>query len=139
MTTQFPDGSMEFRFTYAAANRVFLVGDFNAWDISRTPMMRDGDKDWVCRLHLPNGFYEFLYWADGQWFRDYVAFGLRPGPFGWNSILCVREEAKLAASAFMGEAGIEADAEGSPPGASDDIRPFNNATEASRYQLKQTA
>ena len=53
---------------------VFLAGAFNGWDVSATPMTREG-ADWVARLALPDGrhFYKFV-WQDARenihWIND---------------------------------------------------------------------
>jgi hypothetical protein len=48
------------------AKSVSLVGDFNDWDASRTPMERvSGDGVWSVTLPLRPGRYEFQYEVDG--------------------------------------------------------------------------
>ena len=41
----------------------------------------------IAAINLPPGSYRFRYWADGQWFCDYAAFGVEPGPFGLDSVV----------------------------------------------------
>jgi 1,4-alpha-glucan branching enzyme len=94
MTNQRTNREMEFRFFRPAASRVFLVGDFNGWSTSATPMRRAEGGWWVCRLHLVPGVYQFKYLADGQWYLDYGAFGLERGPLGtWNSVAWIARQA----------------------------------------------
>ncbi len=89
MVTQYGDGSVEFRFYRPGAKSVTLVGDFNAWQRGSFPMKPDGKGWWRYCLRLAPGTYQFKYYADGEWFLDYAAFGLERGPFGWNSVVYV--------------------------------------------------
>jgi 1,4-alpha-glucan branching enzyme len=79
----------EFHFFRPQARHVFLVGDFNGWSRTLTPMKRSPSGEWTYATRLPRGVYQFKYLADGEWFLDYAAFGLEQGPFGWNSVLVV--------------------------------------------------
>lgn len=56
------------------ADSVFLVGDFNGWSTSATPMRR-GEQYWEAALKLPAGStYYYAYLVDGvDWCSD------RPG------------------------------------------------------------
>jgi 1,4-alpha-glucan branching enzyme len=101
MVTQLPDGSTEFRFFRPEARQVTVAGDFNGWQPCFL-MRRHHDGWWICRLHLAPGTYEFRYWADGQWYNDYAAFGLEHGPYGLNSVAKVdpiRQADQTAAAA----------------------------------------
>ena len=89
MTGHVRGGETEFHFFRGDARQAFLVGDFNDWNQSALPMTRTNNGEWVCRLKLPNGTYQFKYWADGEWFVDYAAFGVEPCEFGCNSVLLV--------------------------------------------------
>jgi len=77
----------EFCFFRPAARRVDLVGDFNQWREGQAPMARGPDGYWRARLKLPPGRFRFRYRADGTWFTDFAAFGIEPGPGGWNSVV----------------------------------------------------
>lgn len=90
MTSQVKDGKIEFRLYRPGARFVWLAGDFNGWDQRRTPMHRQANGYWACTLDLSPGSYQFRYIVDGAWFVDCAAFGLQPGPFGWNSVVYVR-------------------------------------------------
>lgn len=56
-------------FTWVAptADRVFLVGTFNAWDPSATPMLRDPSGSWTLFLDLAPGTYEYKFVVDDEW------------------------------------------------------------------------
>lgn len=81
---------IEFRFFRPEAKQVYLVGDFNGWNLSVCPMTRTENGEWRSRLTLPEGTYQFKYLADGEWFLDYAAFGLEHGPYGPNSVVMVQ-------------------------------------------------
>jgi 1,4-alpha-glucan branching enzyme len=85
MVTQIPDGGVEFTFYRPTATNVAIAGDFNNWQTSFL-MTRLPDGRWQSRLKLAPGIYQFRYFADGEWFNDYAAFGLEHGPFGMNSV-----------------------------------------------------
>lgn len=55
-----------------AASRVSLVGDFNNWDPSATPLERVSSAGrWEAVLSLTPGRYQFTYVVDGSlWVRD---------------------------------------------------------------------
>jgi 1,4-alpha-glucan branching enzyme len=89
MVTLNRDNQVEFRFFRPQARQVYLVGDFNGWNRTRTPMTRLPDGEWAHQATLHQGSYHFKYLADGDWFLDYAAFGLEEGPFGWNSVVVV--------------------------------------------------
>jgi hypothetical protein len=65
------------------ADRIFLVGDFNGWNETATPMKQDRDGIWRATVELPQGtVYEFRYLIDGQWTSDSHADGFVENSFG---------------------------------------------------------
>ncbi len=89
MVTLTHNNRVEFRFFRPQANQVYLVGDFNNWNRLSTPMQRSPEGEWTHVTDLRQGIHQFKYFADEEWFPDYAAFGLEPGPFGWNSVVVV--------------------------------------------------
>ena len=89
MVTQTADGTVVFRFFRPHGKRVTITGEFNNWNRSNMPMSKDADGWWRCELKLAPGFYHFLYFSDGEYHRDYAAFGLAHTPLGMNSMLKV--------------------------------------------------
>lgn len=81
------DGQVEFRFHRPSAERVFVVGDFNNWDKVASPMSRQPNGDWYYLLRLPEGAYQFRYYADGKWYTETTAMGVQCCPFECNSVL----------------------------------------------------
>lgn len=57
---------VEFRCRAPSAKAVYLVGPFNHWDPSATPMNHDEGGEWVVELKLPPGLYRFKYVVDGH-------------------------------------------------------------------------
>jgi 1,4-alpha-glucan branching enzyme len=106
MTTQHPDGVIEFRFYRPQVDRVCVVGDFNSWSPSATVMVPDGQGWWSCLIRLSPGVYQFRYFAEGRWFLDYAAFGLERGPLGWNSVLNVTPAGQSGAVAECRRSGV---------------------------------
>lgn len=62
------------RFVYVGpqASKVSLVGDFNGWDLTRTPMVRDQQGGrWTVTLPLPAGRHLYAFVVDGTtWTPD---------------------------------------------------------------------
>lgn len=65
------DTVIKFVFVAPNAGKVSLVGDFNDWDETRSPMMR-ADKDglWSVTLPLSVGRHVYAYVVDGTWHPD---------------------------------------------------------------------
>jgi len=80
---------VEFRFLRPGAKQVHLVGDFTSWRPGELPMHRTAQGYWSARVQLPGGCFRFRYCADGQWFTDFAAFGIEPGPYGPVGIVYV--------------------------------------------------
>lgn len=66
------------------ASSVYLVGDFNEWDMSSIPMRRYYDGSFSITLSLDaNNEYRFRYWLDGQrWENDWSADAYAPNGTG---------------------------------------------------------
>lgn len=86
-------GEIEFRYYHPMARHVFVVGDFNDWNVTATPMTRTGGGEWVAHLSLPDGMYEYKYLADGQWYLEDAATGVQAVPFGCNCVLVLNQSA----------------------------------------------
>ena len=89
MVTFESDDWVEFCFLKSDASEVYLAGDFNSWRPGELPMHRDASGRWRGRMRLPSGKFRFRYWADGQWFTDYAAFGVECTPHGFVGVVCV--------------------------------------------------
>ncbi len=79
----------------ASAKKAAVVGSFNKWDPTATPMVRQ-DQSFSVELKLPiNQFYTFLYFVDGGYLDDLNADNYVPNPFGSDdAILCTYQVAE---------------------------------------------
>ncbi len=72
------------------ANRVYLVGDFNAWNETKTPMHKQKDGHFAVTINLDKGReYQYRYLIGGtEWHNDWNADKYIPNPFsGDNSVV----------------------------------------------------
>jgi 1,4-alpha-glucan branching enzyme len=82
----------EIVFTFSApdARAVAVAGDFNRWRPEATPMKNTGQGEWVARLMLRSGQYEYRFVVDGQWAEDPQATQRVANPYGsFNSMVVV--------------------------------------------------
>ncbi|MBN1658598.1 MAG: isoamylase early set domain-containing protein [Anaerolineae bacterium] len=82
------------------AERVNLVGEFNDWDTTATPMSRNrSDANWRVSLELPAGsVFKFRYLIDGkEWLNDWHADDHVENPYGsFDSVVDLTEFAQPA-------------------------------------------
>jgi 1,4-alpha-glucan branching enzyme len=72
------------------AETVYLVGEFNEWNESATPMKKNNKGDFTTTLELePGREYPFRYLVNGsEWHNDWNADKYIPNPFsGDNSVV----------------------------------------------------
>lgn len=74
-----------------AQPRVSVVGDFNGWDPSVTPLIKRANNTRSASVVLdPGQHYMFRYYsADGKWFNDEGADGLAPNEHGSHNCLII--------------------------------------------------
>ncbi|MCD6285535.1 MAG: isoamylase early set domain-containing protein [Anaerolineae bacterium] len=89
-----PKCKVKFRVTKEEAGYagvINLVGNFNDWDQTATPMSKLKSGDFTATLYLDLGqTYEFRYLADGDtWMNDQSADGVTPSsyPSDQNSVI----------------------------------------------------
>lgn len=82
---------VEFRLNLPGAKSAVVVGTFNNWDVSRTPLAKDPNGGWRTTVVLPPGRYEYRFVIDGaQWCSDPGAKESVPNQFGTtNSVVVV--------------------------------------------------
>jgi hypothetical protein len=79
------------------ARSVHVAGEFNAWSSASTPLKNMGLGEWVVRLMLRSGRYEYRFVVDGQWVDDPVAAQRVANPHGgFNSVLIVPLEVRTS-------------------------------------------
>jgi hypothetical protein len=86
------------RFIYLApkADKVFLVGDFNGWDTTKTPLARGSDGSWTVTIPLSAGRHLYGFVVDGSWNTDPHAPLAPDDGFGHtNSVKLVRRGSSL--------------------------------------------
>ncbi|GEM_PF-4796800 len=55
----------------STATKVTVVGDFNGWDVDRTPLTKDATGTWKVRTDLRRGkVYDYAFVVDGHWVVD---------------------------------------------------------------------
>jgi hypothetical protein len=54
---------------YEDAKKVFLIGDFNQWNLFGTPMYKT-ENGWECKIDLPPGKYYYKFYVDNHWTAD---------------------------------------------------------------------
>jgi 1,4-alpha-glucan branching enzyme len=87
VTFELPDAAAE------GAQAVFLVGDFNNWSETSTPMKKNKDDVWTIVMNLQSGReYYFRYLIDGdRWENDWNADKYVKSPYSdaENSVVLV--------------------------------------------------
>jgi 1,4-alpha-glucan branching enzyme len=73
------------------AEQVHLVGSFNDWDRTRTPMRQTAEGDWRLALDLDaDTEHQFRYLIDGEtWYTDYNADGFVANEYGSDNSVVV--------------------------------------------------
>lgn len=64
-STENNDGTVTFALHAPGKHSVSLIGDFNEWLPTATPMTMDDDGTWTCTLPLEPGSYRYQYFIDG--------------------------------------------------------------------------
>ncbi len=84
--------AFQFVLVVPRATRISLVGDFNDWDATRTPMLRAGSEAlWTVVVPLTPGRYHYAFLVDGsRWLADPSAPVARDDDYGApSSVLTV--------------------------------------------------
>jgi hypothetical protein len=91
------DTVVKFVFVAPQAAKVSVVGDFNGWDSTKTPMVRAAnDGVWTVTLPLTAGRHLYSFVVDGSWSADPKAPLAPDDGFGHtNSVMLVRRGAAL--------------------------------------------
>lgn len=72
------------------AGSVTIVGDFNAWDRTSTPMKVRKNGTYTITLDLQKGKYRFRYLIDGiRWENDWYADSYVPNQFGCDDSVVI--------------------------------------------------
>ena len=60
----------EFKLYAPAAKRVSISGSFNKWDAKKIAARKDSKGNWMVKLNLKPGTYEYKFLVDGSWLND---------------------------------------------------------------------
>jgi 1,4-alpha-glucan branching enzyme len=72
------------------AERVYVAGTFNDWSPRATPLKKGENGEWLVRLTLEAGRYEYRFVVDGRWTDDPRALLHVANPYGeFNSVFKV--------------------------------------------------
>ena len=83
--------AVELKFHAPDAKHVSLAGTFNNWDTSSNLAKKDRQGDWVVKVSLTQGKYEYKFFVDGSWLTDYKCLQTVPNGLGTtNSVLVVK-------------------------------------------------
>ena len=82
---------VEFSLHAPWAKEVFLVGEFNHWDIGSTPMKRGKDGNWKVKAGLLPGRHEYKFFADQQWVENLSGRDMVSNPFGTQNLILLVE------------------------------------------------
>ena len=92
----FPEGTKDgVKFTYfnPDAKSVYLVGDFNNWNTSATPMEKNAEGLWSVVIPLSPGKYQYKFFVDGRYEQDPTN-PITEGPYG-NSVIKVASDYRV--------------------------------------------
>jgi len=89
--------TITFRLHAPEAQNVSIAGTFNGWDVNSHPMKRsrkgkNGYIYWQIPMRLLPGTYQYLFFVDGQWWKDPASNQYMPNEFGsLNNVVDVQE------------------------------------------------
>ncbi len=79
-----------FKLSSPKAKKVSVAGSFNNWDTTQLSAKKDVKGNWVVKVNLKPGRYEYKFFVDGCWMNDPAANGVF-NPFGTqNSVVEVK-------------------------------------------------
>ena len=81
----------EFRLYAPQAKRVRLAGTFNNWNARTLCAKKDSGGNWIVKVNLKPGRYEYKFVVDGNWLNDPRCTWFAPNSYGsQNSIIEIR-------------------------------------------------
>lgn len=77
-----------FSFNAPTARSVFVVGDFNNWQMDKNCQLDKNGGIWQKTIPLRNGTYQYRFVVDGEWIEDPTNHQIAANPYGGvNSVL----------------------------------------------------
>ncbi len=86
-------GGIMFSYTDPNAGAVAWAGEFNAWNVSASPLVKGTNGVWSVVIALPPGDHEYKFVVDGTWITD-PENPVTHGDFG-NSVVSVGKDGDL--------------------------------------------
>lgn len=81
----------EFRYYAPQAKRVSLAGTFNKWNTRALSAKKDSRGNWMVKVNLKPGRYEYKFFVDGSWLSDPRCTWMVPNTFGsQNSVIEIK-------------------------------------------------
>lgn len=77
----------EFKFYAPQAKRVSLAGNFNNWNTKSLNARKDSKGNWVVKVNLKPGRYEYKFIVDGSWLNDPHCNSCVPNSLGTQNCL----------------------------------------------------
>jgi len=71
------------------AKKVSLAGNFNNWDTKALQAKKDSKGNWMVKISLKPGRYEYKFFVDGSWLSDPSCKSFSTNAFGTQN--CVIE------------------------------------------------
>jgi 1,4-alpha-glucan branching enzyme len=62
--------AVEFKYYAPLAKKVSLAGNFNNWNTSKAYAKKDSKGNWLAKVSLKPGRYEYKFFVDGSWQND---------------------------------------------------------------------
>ena len=88
---------IEFSYEAPNAQSVYIAGDFNEWNTTKTPLSKDENGIWKTVLKLAPGKYQYKFVVDGNWLFDQDNPNLADDGYGGsNSIVEIGANGKIA-------------------------------------------
>lgn len=83
-----PKRLLDFALKAESAKEVYLVGDFNDWNLSPESLLWQKEEGlWQRKLLLNPGRYRYKFVVDGQWTNDPASRSFEPNPYGGTDSL----------------------------------------------------
>lgn len=60
----------EFRLSAPQAKKVSVAGNFNGWNTKKNMARKDLKGNWIAKVSLEPGKYEYKFFVDGSWWND---------------------------------------------------------------------
>jgi 1,4-alpha-glucan branching enzyme len=81
----------QFKFYAPNAKKVSLAGSFNKWDTKEFCAKKDAKGNWLVKMSLKPGRYEYKFFVDGSWINDPSCTDCVSNSFGSsNSVLNIK-------------------------------------------------